>query len=386
MVEQSGGAGRPGVPPPRRVRPPGASGTPPTSDPETAARRRTLWERIAGDGSHLGFWTLPVFVATALGGAVIAGGLAQVYYGQQVAQLEEETAAARNAAERAAQDIDEAREAALDEIGAQVDGVRDALEAARPLEDPAAEGVVALTVELTPPPAPAQSPPPQQQQPPPDPSPQPQPTQPAGDGEAQGAPDVQAASTTDGPAPSTRRASGFVVALDGGTSFVATSYGAVADPNAPDGVAPSVIVSTPATGEVAGVVHAWDEQRGVAIVRVDIAELPILPWRPFDTPVDAGEVVVLAAVTPSLVGVQLPGRVGAATDEALLTDLPVDPAFDGAPLLDSTGRVVGLQASTASPFGPGSRGALAARLLCVELINGCDLLVQAADEDDEDAG
>ena len=124
MVEQSGGpspsggaspsGGGSGVPPPRRVRPPGspassasdgssAAGADPTAG---ATGRRTLWQRIAGDGTHLGFWTLPVFVATALGGAVIAGGLAQVYYGQQVAQLEEETAAARNSAERAAQDID----------------------------------------------------------------------------------------------------------------------------------------------------------------------------------------------------------------------------------------------------------------------------------------
>ena len=105
--------------------------------------RRSLWRRIAGDGSHLGFWTLPVFIATALGGAVVAGALAQVYYAQQVAQLEEETAAARAAAEVAAEDIDAARQEALDEIAQQLDGVRDALEVARPLEDPAAAGVVA---------------------------------------------------------------------------------------------------------------------------------------------------------------------------------------------------------------------------------------------------
>lgn len=328
--------------------------------------RRSLWRRIAGDGSHLGFWTLPVFVATALGGAVIAGAFAQVYYAQQVDQLEEETAAARNAAEVAADDIEAARQEALDAISEQLGGVRDALEVARPLEDPAAAGVVALTVELTPEPAA-----------PPSPSPDPQPSAsptPGGDGEAQGAP----------PAPvegaPMRRAVGFAVAVEGGTAFVATTFGAVADPRTPDGIAPAVTVTTPA-GSARGIVHAWDEPRGVAVIRVDLPDLPVLPWRPASVAVQQGDVAVLAAVTPGLVGVQLPGRVGAVTDTVLVTDLPVDPVFDGAPLVDSVGRVIGLQSSTAAPFGDGSTGAITARQLCVELISGCDLLEQADESD-----
>lgn len=368
----------------------------PTSDGE----RRSLWRRIAGDGTHLGFWTLPVFIATALGGAVIAGAFAQVYYAQQVKQLEEETAAARTAAEVAAEDIETARQEALDEISEQLDGVRDALEVARPLEDPATAGVVALTVELTPaPPSPAPSPSPQPSNPQPDTSPTP-----SSDGEAQGAPLPQGApadgatddgeagggqagegASSGGPPPPvdgapTRRAVGFVVAVDGGTSFVATTYGAVADSRTPDGVAPAVTVATP-SGAVRGVVHAWDEPRGVAVVRIGTGDLPILPWRPAAAAVAQGDVVVLAAVTPGLVGVQLPGRIGAVTETVLVSDLPVDPVFDGAPLLDSVGRVIGLQSSTAAPFGDGSTGAITARQLCVELISGCDLLEQVDESD-----
>ncbi len=337
--------------------------------------RRSLWRRIAGDGSHLGFWTLPVFVATALGGAVVAGALAQVYYAQQVAQLEEETAAARAAAEVAAEDIDAARQEALDAIAEQLDGVRDALEVARPLEDPVAAGVVALTVELTPA------------------APSPAPTaQPGGQSQPEGAP---LASTGDGaeepaaqegptgPPPPvagapTRRAVGFAVAVDGGTTFVATSFAAVADPGGVDGVAPAVTV-TASSGSARGIVHAWDEARGVAVVRVALADVPVLPWRPAATPVAQGDVVVLAAVTPGLAGVQLPGRVGAVTDSVIVSDLPVDPVYDGAPLVDADGRVVGLQSSAARPFGPGSSGAVRAGALCVELVSGCELLEQAAD-------
>ncbi len=320
---------------------------------------RSLWRRIAGDGSHLGFWTLPVFVATALGGAVVAGALAQVYYGQQVAQLEEESAAARAAAEVAAEEIDAARQEALDEIAAQLDGVRDALEGARPLEDPAAAGVVALTVELTPAPAPAAAPASPAPSPGASPAPSPSPSPPA--------------------APPTRRAVGFAVAVDGGATFVATTHAAVADPAAPDGVATAVTV-TAASGTARGVVHAWDETRGVAVVRVELADVPVLPWRPAAAPVGQGDVVVLAAVTPDLAGVQLPGRVGAVTDAAVVSDLPADPVYDGAPLVDADGRVVALQSSVARPFGPGSSGALVARALCVELVSGCDLLEQATEE------
>lgn len=359
---------------------------------EEGAQRRSLWRRIAGDGSHLGFWTLPVFVATALGGAVVAGALAQVYYAQQVAQLEEETAAARTAAEVAAQDIEAARQEALDAIASELEGVRSALETARPLEDPAAAGVVALAVELMPEPSP--SPRPTQQPPPGDDGAG---TQPGGDPEPRGAPlpategeeaPTEGAGEPSGPAgppaavpgAPVRNAAGFAVAVDGDTAFVATTFGAVADPRGPDGVAPAVTVTSP-DGAARGVVHAWDEARGVAVVRVVLPGVQVLPWRPATAGVEQGDVAVLAAVTPGLVGVQLPGRVGAATETALVTDLPVDPVFDGAPLVDAVGRVIGLQSSTATASGGGPTGAIAARQLCVELISGCDLLEEADPSD-----
>ncbi len=353
------------------------------------APRRGLWQRLAGDGQHLGFWTLPVFVATALGGAVIAGSIANVYYGQQVAALEDETRAARTAAEVAATDIEAARQEALAAIGEQVDAVRDALEAARPLADPASEGVVAMVVELAPEPAPSPSPAVAPQEPAPAPT-----ESTGGDGQLDGAlaaattqePTTAPPTSSDSAPPAvpgapTRPAVGFVVAVDGDTVFLATSYGAVADPRSRDGVAPAVTVATPG-GTARGVVHAWDEARHVAVVRVRVGALPILPWRPAALPVEPGAVSVLAAVTPDLVGVQLPGRVGAVTATILVTDLPLDPLFDGAPVLDAQGRVVGLQASTANPFGRRGGGVIPAAQLCVELVSGCDLLEQP-DETDE---
>ncbi|MFT4837889.1 MAG: S1-C subfamily serine protease, partial [Nonlabens sp.] len=282
--------------------------------------------------------------------------------------------------------------------------VRQQLEAARPLEDPATAGVVALVIELAPAadapsdpsPSQSQSPSPSQSQGPS----QDQSQAPARESQADGA---LVASTADeptaaprpgatpapaplvGPPPPApdavlRNAVGFVVAVTGGDVYIATSYGVIDDPSSPDGVAPAVTALTNG-GTARGVVHAWDRSRHVAIVRVALDALPILPWRPSTVPVQPGDVTVLAAVTPGLVGLQLPGRVGAVTPEALITDLPMDPAFDGAPVLDARGRVVGMQSSTAAPFGSGGGSVIPAAQLCVELVSGCELLMQADPSD-----
>jgi hypothetical protein len=384
------------------------AGSPDASPVPTAASpRRSLWRRVAGDANHLGFWTLPVFVMTALGGAIIAGVIANVYYAQQVASLEEETRDARMAAEVAASDIDAARKDALSAIDEQVDAVRQQLEAARPLEDPATAGVVALVVELAPAAAASSDAAGGQPSQPPasdpasdsasDPASDPAP---ARESQVDGA--LVASSTAEptaaprpgatpapapvvGPPPPApdavlRNAVGFVVAVSGGDVYIATSYGVIDDPNSPDGVAPAVTALTDG-GTARGVVHAWDRSRHVAIVRIALDALPILPWRPSSVPVQPGDVTVLAAVTPGLVGLQLPGRVGAVTPEALITDLPMDPAFDGAPVLDARGRVVGMQSSTAAPFGSSGGSVIPAAQLCVELVSGCELLMQADPSD-----
>lgn len=323
-------------------------------------QRRGLRDRLLGDRDHLGWWTLPVFVAVALLGAVGAGTLAAVRYEQQVAALTDETAEARAAAQGAAEDVESAREEALAAIDEQVASVRDAIEVGTPLDDVAAAGVVAVRVELTGvvasgtvTPEPTPTPGPQQPSPSP-PSPSPPPSS----------------------GPTSRQGVGFVVAVDGGDSFVATSYGLVDDPGGPDGVAASVEVTAAGGVTVRGVVHAWDEAAHVAVLRVPLEGLEPLPWRPAEEELGTGDVVVLAGVTPGLVGVQLPGRLGGIDGDLVVTDLPVDPTLDGSPLLDATGRVVALQSSTADDRGPAS--ALVARTLCRTVIQGCAQLEQAA--------
>ena len=90
----------------------------------------SLRERILGDKDRLGWWIVPLFVMVGLGGAVIAGSLAVVYYAQQVSSLEQET---RGAREDLVGAVDEVREAADDALASISEEVSEVLRRSREL-------------------------------------------------------------------------------------------------------------------------------------------------------------------------------------------------------------------------------------------------------------
>lgn len=288
-------------------------------------------DRWLGDRDRLGWWTLPVFVMVGLAGAVLAGALAAVYFGQQVDALEDETRDARQAAADAAAEVDQAREQALDEIDDRVAGVREALTRELPFEDVPASGIVALRV---------------------------------------------------GGGDTARVGAGFAVALEGGAAFFATTHGVVADPDAPGGVAERVEVVTPA-GTFAGTVHSWDADRDLAVVRAEVGEVVVPRWRRDDAPLAVGERVVAASVSPTLNGLQVTGQVVHADTTVLVTDLPPLPLLEGAPVVDTAGHVVAVQSSRYAPFGPaagGRQSAVPVRLLCETMLRNCEALQAPADD------
>ena len=72
-----------------------------TARPPRRRRRARAAARSAaavtfGDRRRVGLWILPLFLVTALIGAVLAGGLAALYYAQRVGQLEDATSSARD--------------------------------------------------------------------------------------------------------------------------------------------------------------------------------------------------------------------------------------------------------------------------------------------------
>jgi len=337
--------------------------------------RPGLWRRLVGETDQVGWWVLPGFLVVGLAGAVMAGALAVVYYSQQVGALEAETRESRQDLQRAVQDVEDAAEDALQAIADEVDSVRDALERGLPVQDMAAMGLVIVEARVN--------------APPPDPDP------PADDDEGNdAAPDVQAqASPSPSPSPSpepirSRIGVGFAVAFEGGDVFVATSFGLVADRNARAGVVEEVVVITPDNQRATGIVHSWEEQHDIALVRVTLDRQPIADWRPRVDPPEPGDRIAVVGITPTRGWVQLDGVLGHVDEDAMVTTLPPIDFLRGAPIVDGTGRIIAVYTPDYRPFGSaaGAHQAMApVSLFCERLLEGCDALEAEAPEDDDDA-
>ncbi len=314
-------------------------------------------DRVLGDRDRLGWWTLPVFVATGLAGAVLAGTIAAVYYGQQVDALEDETRASRQELQAAVDRVAEAREEALDEIEGEVESVRETLSRALPVEDAGAIGLALLRTFPDAAPAPDQQGaavgevrPLAAQDPPAEQPPAEQPQQPAP--RERGAP---------------RIGSAFAVVRAEGTIFFATSYSLVRDDDGPRGVVEDLELVT-GEGTFVATVHNWDAAMDVALVaaniRADIGE-----WLPEEEGVEVGERVFSVGLTPSLNLAQVAATVVATEPRSLLTDLAPLPVTTGGPVVDADGRVVAISTAAYRPYGPNGGTAFAPiRVLCEQLI------------------
>jgi hypothetical protein len=352
-----------------------------------------------GDVDRVGWWTLPAFLAVGLAGAVMAGSLAVVYYSQQVKRLTSETAASRAELASAAEDVGRARDDAIAALQSEVEAARDVLSREQPVEDVATLGVVVISalVNSPPPPAPPAppAPPPSGTETPagaPDPhapdrsapnSPAPtllaqeQPTE----AEPTGQPTEPAPPPTQPVRP--RLGVGFAVAVEGADVFFATSFDLVADPDARAGVVEAVEVTTMAGATVPGVVHSWDENRGLALVRATTGELPVPKWRPRTENLNPGDRITVAGLVPDRRPVQVDGAVALADLTSVVASLAAPEFLRGAPVVDRTGRVVAVFTPGYRPFGAaaGDGQALApVGLLCESMIRGCEELELPADQ------
>lgn len=320
--------------------------------------RGTLWRRFVGEADRVGWWTLPAFLAVGLAGAVMAGALAVVYYSQQVADLEAQTREARQDLRAGVDAVDRAREDAIGAIEAQVDEVREALDDRVPVDDLAALGLVVVEARVNAP-APASA------------------TVAPSPGAASPAP-------TGSPRPvEPRLGTGFAVAVEDGQTYVATSHGLVRDENARAGVVEEVVVRTADGREVTGTVHSWDEDRGLALLRVPAGELPIADWRPRGELLGPGDAITLAGLTPDAEPVTVAGTVALADVEKVVAAVTAAEFLRGAPVLDRTGRVVAVYTPEYRPFGAaaGDRQAMApVGLFCERMLSGCESLEAEAAE------
>jgi S1-C subfamily serine protease len=300
-----------------------------------------------------------MFIAVGLAGAVLAGSLAVVFASQRVDRLTRETAGARADLASAAEDVREAADEALEAITAEADAIRDQFATDLPYEDAAQAGVVHLVLEAQVP-DPAVSPAPAQQEQQPDPEDQ-----------EDGEPDAEPQAPPPRPTLDLRRrASGFVVAGDAETAFVATTFALMADPSRPDVPLDVGVRVLTAGGETTGRVHSWQASRDLLLLRVPLRGIEPMPWRPADEPVGAGDRITAVGVTPGLAAIRVGGTVAAADANALISDLPALELLAGGPVVDAQGRVVAVGSSRYSPFG-NDPVAVPVRLLCEDLLARC---------------
>ncbi|MBK9178047.1 MAG: trypsin-like peptidase domain-containing protein [Acidimicrobiales bacterium] len=148
--------------------------------------------------------------------------------------------------------------------------------------------------------------------------------------------------------------SAFVVASDSSRSLLLTSYTTIRAATANPG--PQVVVRK-GDEEIAADVWTWQPERDLALLVVPKPDLPALAWAPDDVMAKALGTRVYAASGLGGVGASLsPGYVIDQSLTGLQHTVAVGTAFQGGPLLNSQGQVLGVASLTFSPLGfpPGS--------------------------------
>ncbi|MGH3443493.1 MAG: trypsin-like peptidase domain-containing protein [Nitriliruptorales bacterium] len=304
-----------------------------------------LRDGLLGGPRRLGWWTLPVFLAVGLAGAVLAGSLAVVFYAQQVRSLERETAGARQEIRGAVERVSAVASEAIAAVGSEVAAVRDELGAVPPIADPLAVGLVAVRATV---PVEGSAP-----------APAPSPT----GGETATPPPPPPARTE------VRVGSGFAVVSGDGT-FFATSFAVVADPQRPDAAIREAEVILAGQSLVAQV-HSWDPALDLALLHVDgVTDVNVAEWRPAEEESRVGDRLFAVGISSGGSLVQFRGAVAAIDASSVVTDIALLDAMRGGPLVDPQGRVVGVLSSEYSPDGGDGavNPSVPVRFLCVRLV------------------
>lgn len=280
--------------------------------------RERLRGRLLGDERHIGLWILPLFVMVALLGATLVGGLAALYYAQQVGDLEEATSGARERLDEAVEDVDAAAAEAQSDIDEQVAQARDEFSRRSPVRQPAEAGVFAVSAEHP-------------------------------DGEV-------------------RVGSAFTVFSSEAETYFLTTYAVVA--TEAGGAIDLVNVFLP-DQTLQMRVHSFDRERDLSILVARGGGLPVLDWRPPDDPLNPGDGIYVIGVAGSNTPVVLEGAVAGASELAVVPDVPLNSFLAGGPLIDGSGRVVAIASQAYAPFGQVSGSLIYAppiRLVCDRLL------------------
>jgi S1-C subfamily serine protease len=162
------------------------------------------------------------------------------------------------------------------------------------------------------------------------------------------APSVYFVSTLDqAGAPSVGTA--FVVFADSQQSFLLTSFTTIQAATQQPG--PKVTLRKQGQDDLDATLFTWDQKLDIALLSVNRAGLPALNWIAADAPPKIGD---------RLFGISGLGSTGASITQGFVADVSADGVqhdvavgmqFQGGPLLNSDGEVVGVASRTYSPLG-----------------------------------
>ncbi|MGH9137062.1 MAG: S1 family peptidase [Acidimicrobiales bacterium] len=140
----------------------------------------------------------------------------------------------------------------------------------------------------------------------------------------------------------------FVVFADNERSYLLASYTTVRAATAEPG--PDVVLRQGDRQETA-TVFSWDPGHDLALLTLDVPSLPALAFAPEDDAVAAGDRVFVVSGLGASGGAISQGFVADVAGNGIQHDVPVGAAYQGGPLLDSDGEVLGVASRTYAPLG-----------------------------------
>ena len=141
----------------------------------------------------------------------------------------------------------------------------------------------------------------------------------------------------------------FVLFSDSERSFLLTSYTTVAAATVTP--APDITVTGADSGQLGVSLDSWDPDRDLALlVAEDAPNLPAIEIADPSSVATGDRVFAVSALGASGASI-VQGTVADVAENAIQHDAPVGVQFQGGPLLDSDGKLIGIASRTYSPLG-----------------------------------
>lgn len=147
--------------------------------------------------------------------------------------------------------------------------------------------------------------------------------------------------------------SAFVVASDDNQTLMLTSYATVRAATRRPG--PEVFVRR-GDDERKATLWTWQEDKDLALLILDQGKQPKLEFAPGSTPIETGDRIFALSGLGATGGAITQGFVADVFSGGIQHDAQIGPSFQGGPLLNSKGEVLGIASRAYAPLGFGSEG------------------------------